>query len=55
MNPLTVIGVTLLLYYCLTQLFQFYGVSQETYGVYLLFYIILITFYLVLPRDYVKF
>ena len=55
MNPITVIGSSLLFFYCLTQLLKFYGVSEEAYGVYILFYAVLISFILLLPRDFVKF
>ncbi len=54
MNPITLIGFSILFFYSLTQILTFYGVGQDTYGVYILFYIFIILCILVLPNDYPK-
>jgi hypothetical protein len=54
MNPITLIGLSILFFYSLTQILTFYGVGQDTYGIYILFYIFIILCILVLPNDYPK-
>lgn len=54
MNPITLIGLSILFFYSLTQILSFYGVGQDTYGIYILFYIFIILCILVLPNDYPK-
>lgn len=54
MNPITLIGISIIFFYSLTQILQFYGIGEDTYGVYLLFYIFIILCILVLPNDYPK-
>jgi len=51
MDSITMIGLTILFFYCLTKIFEFYGVDQTTYGVYLLFYIFIALCMLVLPHE----
>jgi hypothetical protein len=52
MNPITLIGLTIILYYSITQILKFYGVGEDVYGVYILFYIMIIISILVLPNEY---
>ena len=52
MNTITIIGFTIIFYYTLTQIFNFYGISEETYGIYLSFYIFIIISIIVLPTEY---
>jgi len=52
MNPITVIGISIVFFYSLTQILNFYGVSQEIYGVYVMFYIFMVISILILPNGY---
>lgn len=52
MNTITLIGFSIIFLYSLIQIFKFYGVEQEIYGVYLMFYIFIIVSILVLPNNY---
>jgi hypothetical protein len=54
MNPITLIGLSIIFFYSLTQILNFYGVGQDVYGVYILFYIFIIISILILPNDYPK-
>ncbi len=49
---ITALGLFLLITYSATQLLNFYGVSVETYGLYLVFYLFLIVSAFILPRNY---
>ena len=51
MNPTTLIGISIVFFYSLIQILKFYGVGEDVYGVYLLFYIFIIICILVLPND----
>jgi hypothetical protein len=52
MNTIALLGITIIMFYCLSQVLNFYGVGQDVYGVYALFYIFLIICMIVLPKDY---
>lgn len=54
MSPITLIGLSVIFFYSLIQILQFYGISEDSYGVYLLFYIFLIMCILILPNQYPK-
>jgi hypothetical protein len=54
MNPITLIGLSIVFFYSITQILQFYGVGEDVYGVYILFYIFIIISILVLPNGYPK-
>jgi hypothetical protein len=54
MHPVTLIGLSIIFFYSIVQMLKFYGVGEDVYGVYLLFYIFLIISILVLPNDYPK-
>jgi hypothetical protein len=54
MNPITLLGLSIIFFYCLIQILNFYGVGQDVYGVYILFYIFIIISILILPNDYPK-
>lgn len=49
---ITILGVSLLLFYTIITILKFYGISESVYGTYLLFYIFIIISILVLPTDY---
>ena len=51
MNPITLIGLSIVFFYSLTQILKFYGVGEDVYGSYILFYIFIIICILVLPND----
>ena len=50
----TTIGITLIVFYSITQVLKFYGVGEEVYGFYLGFYIFLLISFLILPTEYPK-
>ena len=54
MHPITLIGISIIFFYSLTQIIKFYGVGEDIYVVYVLFYIFIIISILVLPNDYPK-
>jgi len=54
MNAITLIGLSIVFFYSLTQILKFYGVGEDVYGIYLLFYIFIIICILVLPNDIPK-
>jgi hypothetical protein len=54
MNPVTLIGLSIIFFYSITQVLNFYGISEDVYGVYVLFYIFIILCILILPNDYPK-
>lgn len=51
---ITILGVSLLLFYTIITILKFYGINESVYGTYLLFYIFIILSILVLPTDYPK-
>ena len=54
MNAITLIGLSIIFFYSLTQILNFYGITEDVYGVYILFYVFIIICILVLPNDYPK-
>jgi hypothetical protein len=54
MNPITLIGFSIIFFYSLTQILKFYGINEDAYGVYILFYIFIILCILILPNNYPK-
>ena len=54
MNPITLIGLTVILYYSITQILKFYCINEDVYGVYILFYLFIVLCILILPSDYPK-
>jgi len=54
MNPITLIGLSIVFFYSLTQILKFYGVGEEVYGYYLIFYAFMLLSVLILPNDYPK-
>jgi hypothetical protein len=53
-NIITILGVSILLFYSVVTILNFYGVSQSVYSIYLLFYIFIVISMIVLPSDYPK-
>jgi hypothetical protein len=54
MHPITLIGLSIVFFYSIIQILKFYGVGEDVYGVYILFYIFIIISILVLPNGYPK-
>ena len=54
MNPITLIGLSIIFLYSLIQILNFYGVDHTAYGIYILFYVFIILSILILPNDYPK-
>lgn len=54
MSPITLIGLSVIFFYSLIQILSFYGIGEDVYGVYILFYIFIILCILILPNDYPK-
>jgi hypothetical protein len=54
MKTITLLGISIIFFYSLTQILKFYGVGEDVYGVYILFYIMIIISILVLPNEYPK-
>ena len=55
MDSITLIGITIVFFFCLSKILNFYGVDESVYGVYILFYLLLCLCILVLPNEEVKF
>ena len=51
MDSITLIGLSIVLLYSLTQILNFYGIDQSAYGDYVLFYIFFIISILILPNS----
>jgi hypothetical protein len=49
---ITYLGVSLILYYSLTKILNFYGIGQDVYGIYVLFYALIMICVLILPSNY---
>ena len=54
MNPITLLGLSIILFYSITQILKFYGIGEDVYGVYILFYMFIILCMVVLPNQYPK-
>ena len=48
-KTITIVGVSLIFLYVLTQILNFYGVSTESYGIYLGFFAFMLMSMFVLP------
>ena len=54
MNIITMVGLSVVFLYSVIQIFNFYGIDQSVYGLYVLFYLFIILCIMVLPNDYDK-
>ena len=54
MNTITLIGLSIIFFYSIIQVLQFYGIEEDVYGVYILFYVFIILCILILPNNYPK-
>ena len=53
-SNITLLGVSLIFFYSLTQILKFYGIGEEVYGYYLIFYVFILLSILILPNEYPK-
>jgi hypothetical protein len=53
-SSITLLGVSLIFFYTLTQILKFFGIGEEVYGYYLIFYTFMLLSILILPNDYPK-
>ena len=53
-NNITLLGISLIFFYSVSQILKFYGVGEEVYGYYLIFYAFMILSILILPNEYPK-
>ena len=53
-SNITLLGVSLIFFYSLTQILKFYGVGEEVYGYYMIFYVFMLLSILILPNEYPK-
>ena len=51
MNTITIVGLTIIFFYCVIQIFKFFGIEQHVYADYLLFYGILLVSVVFLPNQ----
>jgi hypothetical protein len=51
MHPITLIGLSIIFFYSIIQILKFYGVGEDVYGVYILFYIFIVISILILPNN----
>lgn len=51
-NVISMLGLTLLLSYVVTKIFNFYGVTAEYYGIYLVFYVFILFCIFIFPTNY---
>jgi hypothetical protein len=51
MNSITLIGLSIIFLYNLIQILKFYGIGEDVYGVYILFYIFILISILILPTK----
>jgi hypothetical protein len=51
---ITLLGISIIFFYSLTQILSFYGVGEDVYGIYILFYILIIISMMILPNEYPK-
>ena len=53
-NNITLLGISLIFFYSVSQILKFYGVGEEVYGYYLIFYAFMLLSVLILPNEYPK-
>ncbi len=52
MDTITLIGLSIIFFYSIIQILKFYGIGEDVYGIYILFYIFIILCIVILPNDY---
>jgi hypothetical protein len=53
-SNITLLGISLIFFYSISQILKFYGVGEEVYGYYLIFYAFMLLSILILPNEYPK-
>jgi len=53
-SNITLLGISLIFFYSLIQILKFYGVGEEVYGYYLIFYAFMLLSIIILPNEYPK-
>jgi hypothetical protein len=51
---ITTIGISIILFYGIKKILEFFGIGIDVYGTYLSFYVFLIISSFILPRTYPK-
>ena len=50
-SNITLLGISLIFFYSISQILKFYGVGEEVYGYYLIFYAFMILSVMILPNS----
>lgn len=50
-STITLLGMSLILLYAVTQILNFYGVGPDVYGIYIIFYLFLLLTVFILPNK----
>lgn len=50
-NIITILGVSTIFFYSIIQVLKFYGIGEEVYGYYLIFYVFMIISIIILPNS----
>jgi len=53
-SPITIICVSAMTYFILINIFNFYEIGAESYGMYMAYYIFMMICYFILPSDYIS-
>ena len=53
-NIITILGITLVIFYSIIQILNFYGISISSYGIYLVFFVFMLISYVIL-HNYLVF
>jgi hypothetical protein len=53
-SNITLLGVSLIFFYTISKILNFYGVGEEVYGYYIIFYAFILISILILPNEYPK-
>lgn len=53
-NNITLLGLSLIFYYSISQILKFYDIREEDYGYYFIFYTFIIVSIFILPNEYPK-
>ncbi len=53
-SNITLLGVSLIFFYSISKILNFYGVGEEVYGYYIIFYAFMLISILILPNQYPK-
>ena len=54
MNKITLLGLSVIFFYSLNQILQFYGITPEAYTIYIYFYLFILISIFILPNEYPK-